>query len=92
MECLHNWPGLLLRLRKAMSRSNDTRPLDSPQSPTPSLRLMRLLATNVARSATTAMECNFIVAAMHIACLTTSPHKEDAVPDLPDSPEALVSV
>jgi len=53
---------------------------------------MRLLATNVARSATTAMECNFIVAAMHIACLTTSPHKEDAVPDLPDSPEALVSV
>lgn len=91
MECLHDWPGLLLKLRKIAFRLNDAMMLDHSTVATPALRLMRHLATNVARSAATAIECNFIVAALHVACLTTSPYDEDVVPDLPENHEALVS-
>ena len=90
MECLHDWPGQLLKLRKVAFRSKDVTML-GPSTATPALKLMHHLATNVARSAATAIECNFIVAAMHIACLTSSPYSEDSVPELPENHEALVS-
>ncbi|KAF8969130.1 hypothetical protein BDZ97DRAFT_1754747 [Flammula alnicola] len=91
MEHLHDWPALLLKFRKSFVRSEANSARSSSSGPDAAVRLMRLLSKNLARSATTSIEGNFIVAAMHMAYLTTVHHSDTTIPDLPDSYDALVS-
>ena len=92
MEHLHNWPALLLKFRKSFIRSEAKASHNSsPSSSEPTLRLIRLLGRNLARSAANSVEGNFIVSAMHMAYLTTAHTSEETVPDLPDSYNGLAS-
>lgn len=90
MQHLYDWPGLLLKFRKTFIRS-ESKTQSSSSTSEPTLRLMRLLSTNVARSAANSVEGNFIVSAMHLAYLITARTTEEVVPDLPDSYDGLAS-
>jgi len=70
---------------------NARRPVEvaPPDLSTP-FRLLRLIVRNNTTQRYTAVESNFLYAAMHIACMKELHFHSETCPDLPESSEVLV--
>ena len=89
LDKLANWPKILLDFRKMLKRSD--RPVDvaPPDLPTP-FRLLRQIVGNDSTQRYTAIEANFLYAALHIACMKELRFHRETCPDLPDNFDGLV--
>jgi len=91
IDKLRNWPNVLLDFRKVLSKAKKTVPLSrDPVDSSAAFRLLRLIAQNRNTKSYTAIESNFLFAALHLACMRDICLSDDACPDLPDNIFAMV--
>jgi hypothetical protein len=91
MEKLADWPKVLREYRQILSKSKKTAKFSTPPASQSSpFRLLSLIARNQTTKNYTAIEANFLYAAMHIACMKELCFPKEACPDLPDDIDALV--
>ena len=87
MDKLANWPAVLGQFQKTVTKANKP-PQFSPDRASP-FRLLHLIARNNSNKNYSAIEANFLFAALHIACMKDLCLAIDACPDLPDTLDAL---
>jgi hypothetical protein len=89
MDKLANWPNVLTQFRNMVNTSEKTAQSLLPDVSTP-LRLMHMISRNKLTRNYTAIEANFLYAAMHIACMMELQFRKDTCPDLPERLDGLV--
>jgi len=89
MDKMANWPNVLTQFRNMVNTSEKTAQSLLPNVSTP-LRLMHMISRNKLTRNYTAIEANFLYAAMHIACMTELQFRKDTCPDLPERLDELV--
>ena len=90
MDKLANWPAVLGHFQKTLVKSKKTTFASTPQGRSAPFRLLRLIARNNTTKNYTAIEANFLYAAMHIACMKELRFPADICPDLPENLNVLV--
>jgi hypothetical protein len=92
MDKLENWPKVLDQFRTTLEKSKKTTQFMSnpTQDRCGPLRLLRLIARNNTTKNYTAIEANFLYAAMHIACMNELRFQNELCPDLPDNLDSLL--
>lgn len=90
MDKLGDWPAVLEQFKKTVAKSKKTFHLSAtPQDRSAPFRLLGLIARNNTTQSYTAIEANFLYAAMHIACMKELRFQKEACPDLPENLDAL---
>jgi hypothetical protein len=92
MDKLENWPKVLDQFRTTLEKSKKTTQFMSnpTQDRCGPFRLLRLIARNNTTKNYTAIEANFLYAAMHIACMNELRFQNELCPDLPDNLDSLL--
>jgi hypothetical protein len=91
MDRLANWPKILQQFRHTLAKSKKTDQSSSvPPARSGALHLLRLIARNHTTKNYTAIEANFLYAAMHIACMKELRFQNEVCPDLPDNLDGLL--
>lgn len=91
MDKLANWPAVLEEFKKTLTKSKKTVNFDSAaQDRSCPFRLLRLIARNNTTRNYTAIEANFLYAAMHIAFMNELRFKNEACPDLPENLDSMI--
>jgi hypothetical protein len=91
MDKLANWPTVLEEFRKTLAKSKKTVQFAStPRHQCTPFHLLRLIARNNTTKNYTAIEVNFLYAAMHIACMKELHFAVDKCPDLPEKLDGLI--
>jgi len=91
LDKLANWPAVLDQFRKTLLKSQKTVEFTSPsEDHSRAFQLLRLITRNHTTKNYTAIEANFLFAAMHIACMQEIHFPKAVCPDLPDNLESLV--
>ena len=85
MDKLANWPKILLEFRMVMKKV-DVR-VNPPQDPSRSAasRLLGMISRNETSKIYAKIEGNFLIAALHIACMKEPQLSQDSYPDLPEN-------
>jgi hypothetical protein len=89
LDKLANWPKVLVEFRDMLKMSQRTVEVAPPHLSTP-FRLLRLILSNNTTQRYTAIEANFLYAAMHIACMMELGFHIGTCPDLPENLDGLV--
>jgi hypothetical protein len=91
LDKLANWPLVLEQFQKTLKKANKTVEFTSSTEDRSSpFRLLRLIARNSTTRNYTALESNFLFAAMHIACMQELRFPNTVCPDLPENLDALI--
>jgi len=91
MDKLADWPKVLYGFKDMLEKCTRSVKLVSTQhQDTAPLRLLRFISRNASTKSYTAIESNFLYAAMHLACMQELRFSMDTCPDLPDNLEALI--
>jgi hypothetical protein len=88
MDKMANWPSVLTQFQKMVNTSEKTVGSPSLELSTP-LRIMDMISRNKSTRNYTAIEANFLYAAMHIACMRELQFRKDTCPDLPEALDGL---
>jgi hypothetical protein len=90
MDKLGVWSTVVRNFRTIMQklRIHATSPLPDTSCPAP-VRLLRLLARNEWSQQYSKIEGNFLVAAVHVACMKELVFPQDSFPDIPDNLEGM---
>jgi len=85
MDKLGDWPALLFNFRTIMGKVKvpSTNRLSNEKKTAP-FRLLNMIARNEWSKVYQNIEGNFLVAAMHIACMKELEFTSDSYPDIPD--------
>jgi DNA polymerase III epsilon subunit-like protein len=89
LDKLANWPNVLVEFHNMLNNTQRTVEVAPPGLSTP-FRLLRLIVQNNTTHRHTAIEANFLYAAMHIACMKELRFHRETCPDLPESSDGLV--
>jgi hypothetical protein len=91
MDKMAHWPTVLEDFWKTIDKSTRTFQLPSAtQAHLTPFHLLLLIACNNTSRTYTAIEANFLYAAMHIACMKELHFTGDTCPDLPENLDDLV--
>jgi len=94
MDKLADWPGVLRDFKKLLMKSTKVMPISpsvDPQDRDGAIRLLRFIGRNTTTRSYTAIESNFLYAAMHLACMKDLCFSSETCPDLPDNLESLIA-
>lgn len=64
----------------------------SGDSPSATIRLLKLISRNEWSKTYSNIEGNFLIAAMHVACMREFPFGRDLYPDIPDRFDSMMEV
>jgi hypothetical protein len=90
MDRLGDWPKVVQNFSTIMQKLklHATSPPPDTSSPAP-VRLLRLLARNECSQQYSKIEGNFLVAAVHVACMKEVAFPHGSFPDIPDNLEEM---
>jgi hypothetical protein len=93
MTRVENWTTLLTSfhtlMRKVVIPAENRLSGDSHSA---TIRLLTLISRNEWSKAYSNIEGNFLIAAMHVACMREFPFGQDLYPDIPDRFDAMMAV
>jgi len=89
MDKLANWPSVLNQFKDMLTKSSKPVEFTPDERSTP-FRLLRHIARNNMAKNYTAIESNFLFAAMHLACMKEFQFQRDTCPDLPENLDITV--
>ena len=87
---LENWPQILFDFKKSLDKSRQLpAAFTSVQQGSGPLRLLQMMERNHSTRAYSAVESNFLFAAMHLACMQDFKFPHEICPDLLDANDSL---
>ena len=89
LDKLANWPNVLVDFRNMLDNSQRTVEIAPAHLSSP-FRLLRFIVGNNMTQRYTAIEANFLYAAMHLACMQHLHFRTETCPDLPENLDGLV--
>ena len=91
MDKLADWPNILMGFRKVMDKVKvPPTNVMLGESRSAAFRLLRMISRNQWSKNYAKIEGNFLIAAMHIACMKELEFSQDSYPDLPEDLEITV--
>ena len=88
---LENWPTMLTNFHMLMQKVVvPAKNRFSEESDSATLRLLKLISCNEWSKSYSNIEGNFLIAAMHVACMREFPFSQDSFPDIPDRFDSMV--
>jgi hypothetical protein len=90
MDKLADWPKLLVQFQKTIKKSGKSIQTSTIEDGNAPIRLLRMIGRNNQSTSFTAIEANFLYAAMHIACMKDIRSPSEICPDIPGDIDGLV--